>query len=56
LTQEEIRAALDMVAGMLLMNNFNVYVLFDLGATYSFIASRIVTKLGKGVEIVKKGS
>jgi len=30
-------------------------VLFDPGATLSFIAKRIVTKLRKGVEIVKKG-
>jgi hypothetical protein len=55
LTQEEIRAASDVVAGTLLMNNFNVHMLFDPGATHSFIAKRIVTKLRKGVEIVEKG-
>ncbi|XP_073267145.1 uncharacterized protein [Populus alba] len=55
LTQEEVRAASDVVAGTLLLNDFNVYVLFDLGATHSFIAKRIVTKLRKGVEIVEKG-
>jgi hypothetical protein len=55
LTQEEVRAALDVVAGTPLMNNFNVHVLFDPGATHSFIARRIVTKLRKGVEIVEKG-
>eukprot|EP00258_Populus_trichocarpa_P032172 XP_024448191.1 uncharacterized protein LOC112325619 [Populus trichocarpa] len=55
LTQEEVRAASDVVAGTLLMNNFNVHVLFDPGATHSFIAKRIVTKLRKGVEIVEKG-
>jgi len=37
------------------MNNFNVHVLFDPGATHSFIARRIVTKLRKGVEVVEKG-
>jgi len=37
------------------MDNFNVHVLFDPGATHSFIARRIVTKLRKGVEIVQKG-
>jgi len=37
------------------MNNFNVHVLFDPGATHSFIAWRIVTKLKKGVEVVEKG-
>jgi hypothetical protein len=44
-----------MVAGTLLMNNFNVHVLFDPGATHSFIARRVVTKLRMRVEIVKKG-
>jgi len=37
------------------MNNFNVHVLFDPGATHSFIVRRIVTKLRKGVEVVEKG-
>jgi hypothetical protein len=56
LTQEEVRAASDVVAGTLLMNNFNVHVLFNPGATHSFIiVRRIVTKLRKGVEIVEKG-
>jgi len=40
---------------MLLMNNFNVHVLFDLGATYSFIAKRIIAKLRMGVGVVEKG-
>jgi len=43
------------VASTLLMNNFNVHVLFDPGTTHSFIARRIVTKLRKGVEVVEKG-
>jgi len=43
------------VASTLLMNNFNVHVLFDPGATHSFIARRIVTKLRKGVEVIEKG-
>ena len=55
LTWKEVRATSDAVAGTLLMNNFNVHVLFDPGATHSFIAKRIVTKLRKGVEIVEKG-
>ena len=37
------------------MNNFNVHMLFDSGATHSFIARRIVTKLRKGVEVIEKG-
>ena len=44
-----------MVASTLLMNNFNVHVLFDPGTTHSFIARRIVTKLRKGVKVVEKG-
>jgi hypothetical protein len=30
-------------------------MLFDSGATHSFIARRIVTKLRKGVEVIEKG-
>jgi len=47
LTQEEVRVATDVVAGMLLINNLNVHVLFNPGATHSFIARKIVNKLGK---------
>ena len=55
MTQEEVWAASDVVAGTLLMNNFNVHVFFDPGATHSFIARRIVTKLRNGVEVEEKG-
>jgi hypothetical protein len=55
LTQEEVRAASDVVASTLLLNDFNVHVLFDPGTTHSFISKRIVTKLRKGVEIVENG-
>jgi len=34
LKQEEVRAASDVVAGTLLMNNLNMHVLFDPGATW----------------------
>ena len=44
-----------MVEGTLLMNNLNVHVLFDPGAIHLFITRRIVTKLGKRVEVVEKG-
>jgi hypothetical protein len=37
------------------MNNLNMHLLFDPGATHSFIARRIVTKLRKGVEVVERG-
>jgi hypothetical protein len=48
LTQEEVRVASNVVASTLLMNNFNVHVLFDPGVTHSFIARRIVTKIERG--------
>jgi hypothetical protein len=48
LTQEEVRVASNVVASTLLMNNFNVHVLFDLSVTHSFIARRIVTKIERG--------
>jgi hypothetical protein len=57
--REEVRAASDVVAGTLLMNNINVLVfeLGELGATHSLITRRIVTKIGKGVNVIeKKGS
>ena len=37
------------------MNNFKVHVLFDPCATHSFIARRIVTKIGQEVKIIGKG-
>lgn len=37
------------------MNNFNVLVLFKLGATHMFITRRIVTKIGTKVKIIEKG-
>jgi hypothetical protein len=48
LTQEEVRVTSDVVTSTLLMNNFNVYVLFDPSVTHSFIARRIVTKIARG--------
>jgi hypothetical protein len=36
------------------MNNFNVLVLFELGATHTFITRRIVTKIGMEVKIIEK--
>jgi hypothetical protein len=48
LTQEEVRVASNVVASTLLMNNFNVHVLFDPSVTHSFIARRIVTKIERG--------
>ena len=54
MTQEDARAASDVVAGMLYLNSFSVYVLFDPGATHSFIATRLVPKLELGPKCVKR--
>ena len=54
-TQEDVRAASDVVAGMLQMNTYQMHVLFDSGATHSFIANKNVAKLNKGTKIVEKG-
>ena len=53
--QEDIRAASDVVAGMLQINSQVVYALIDPGATHSFVANRIVEKLGKCLNKVDKG-
>jgi len=47
LTKEEVRVASDVIAGTLPINNFHMLVLFELGATHSFITRRIVTKYGE---------
>ena len=55
MTQEDVRAASDVVAGMLQMNDYQMHVLFDSGATHSFIANKSVTKLSKETKRVDKG-
>jgi len=54
MTREDIRAASDVVAGMLQVNSQFVYALIDLGVTYSFVANRIIEKLGKCLNKVDK--
>jgi hypothetical protein len=55
MTQKEVRAKSDVVAGMLQMNDYQMHVLFDSGATHSFIANKNVTKLSKETKRVEKG-
>jgi hypothetical protein len=43
------------VAGMLQMNDYQMHVLFDSGATHSFIVNKNVTKLSKETKRVEKG-
>ena len=52
---KNVIAASDVVAGTLRMNNLKIHVLFDPGAIYAFITSRIVANLGKEAKRVKKG-
>jgi len=54
-TQEDVRAASNVVAGMLQMNTYQMHVLFDSSATHSFIANKKVAKLNKGTKMVEKG-
>ena len=54
MTQEDVRATSDVVAGMLQMNDYQMHVLFDSGATHSFIANKSVTKLSKETKRVEK--
>jgi len=55
MTQEDVKAASDVVAGMLQMNDYQMHVLFDSGATHSFIANKNVTKFSKETKRVEKG-
>jgi len=54
MTQEDVRVASDVVAGMLQMNDYQMHVLFDSSATHSFIANKSVTKLSKETKKVEK--
>ncbi|XP_073318139.1 uncharacterized protein [Primulina huaijiensis] len=46
LTQEDADNSNDVVAGTILINNIPAYVLFDCGATHSFMSKRFAKKLG----------
>jgi hypothetical protein len=41
---EDAQAALDIIIGMILVNDNNIIVLFDSGASHSFIAANFVQK------------
>jgi hypothetical protein len=45
MTQEDVRAATDVVAGTLLLESQHVYTLIDPGATHSFVARKWEDKL-----------
>ncbi|XP_073024377.1 uncharacterized protein [Primulina eburnea] len=52
ITQEEADDANDVVAGTIIINKISAYVLFDCGATHSFISKRFTKKLGLIPEIL----
>ncbi|XP_073057397.1 uncharacterized protein [Primulina eburnea] len=52
ITQEETDDANDVVAGTIIINKISAYVLFNCGATHSFISKRFTKKLGLIPEIL----
>jgi len=42
MTQEETRAVSDIVTCTLQLNSLSVHILFDLGATHSFVVNKLV--------------
>ena len=55
MTQEDMQAATDVVAGTLLLESQHVYTLIDPGATYSFVARKWEDKLKMQPMRVEKG-
>ena len=53
--QEEAKVTPNIVAGTLQLNCLPMYVLFDYGATHSFVTNKLVGKLGKNPCRAKKG-
>jgi hypothetical protein len=53
--QKEAQVTPNVVASTLLLNHLPVYVLFDPGATHSFVTHKAVGKLGKSPSRVGKG-
>jgi hypothetical protein len=50
---EYAQAAPDVIIGMILVNDNNAIVLFDLGASHSFIAANFVQKYNMPLSILK---
>jgi hypothetical protein len=46
MNQDDVKASLNIVVGMLQLNSFLVYALIDPGA-HSFVANKMVGRLGK---------
>jgi hypothetical protein len=50
---EDAQAALDIIIGMILVNDNNAIVLFDSGASHSFIAANFVQKYKLPLSMLK---
>jgi hypothetical protein len=50
---EDAQAAPDVIIGMILINDNNVIVLFDSGASHSFIAASFVQKYNLPLSMLK---
>jgi hypothetical protein len=55
MTQEEVRAASDVVAGMITLNAQQVYALLDPRATHSFMSTKFIHKLTMPKCMLEKG-
>jgi hypothetical protein len=51
---EDAQAALDIIIGMILVNDNNTIVLFDSGASYSFVAANFIQKHNLPLSMLKK--
>jgi hypothetical protein len=50
---EEAQAALDIIIGMILVNDNNAIMLFDSGASHSFVTASIVQKYNMPLSMLK---
>jgi hypothetical protein len=50
---EDAQAALDVIIGMILVNDNNAIVLFDSGASHSFVATSFVQKYNLPLSMLK---
>jgi hypothetical protein len=50
---EEARAAPDVIIGIILVNDNNAIVLFDSGASHSFVAANFVQKYNMSLSMLK---
>jgi hypothetical protein len=50
---KDAQAALDVIIGMILVNDNNAIVLFDFGASHSFIAANFVQKYNLHLSMLK---